>query len=287
VGSAFLIMLREGLEAALVVAIVLAYLKRLGRESDYRAVWIGAAAAGLVALVAGAALFAFVGELHGRAEQVTEGLIAAAAAGILTWMIFWMAKQARWIKGELHAKVDAALASGSTVALAAIAFLAILREGLESSLFLISTTVGERSNAAQLTGGLIGLVAAAGVGYLVFKGSRRVNLRVFFRITGGLIILFAAGLVASSVHEFQEAGFIGTAVEHLWNVGSVRALNPELSWFGETLKGLFGWSPAPSLEMLVAYLLFLIPIGGAFLAQTARVPRALKTRTAEASAPTA
>lgn len=271
-GSALLIMLREGLEAALVVAIVLAYLKRLGKEEAFGAVWAGTALAGAVAVVAGIVIFAAIGRLEGRAEEITEGAVALLAAGVLTWMIFWMARQARWIKGQLHAKIDAVLTSGSTLGLAALAFFAVLREGLESSLFLVSTTVGERSNVQELLGGLIGIVAAAGIGYLVYKGTRRFNLRLFFRVTGVLIILFAAGLVAKGVHEFQEASIIPTLQEHLWNVSSVTILDPARSWFGELLSSLFGWSPEPSLEMVVVYVLFLVPVGAAFLAQTRKVP---------------
>jgi high-affinity iron transporter len=265
-------MLREGLEAALVVAIVLAYLKRLGREEAFGRVWSGTALAGVVALLAGIVVFAAVGNLEGEAEQITEGVVAFLAAGVLTWMIFWMARQARYIKGNLHAKIDAALTSGSAMGLAAIAFFAVLREGLESSLFLVSTTVGENSNVQELLGGLIGLVAAAGIGYLVYKGSRRFNLRLFFRVTGALIILFAAGLVAKGVHEFQEAGFIPTLSEHLWNFSSVAFLDPARSWFAELMASLFGWSPSPSLEMVAVYVLFLVPAGATFLSQTKKVP---------------
>jgi high-affinity iron transporter len=272
VGSSFLILLREGLEAALIVAIVLAYLKILKREDEFRTVWLGTAAGIGIALVAGILVFSLVGELEGKAEEITEGIIALTAAGVLTWMIFWMGKQARHIKGSLRAKVDAALESGTGRALAAIAFVAILREGLETVLFLLSTSVGDESSVARFTGGLIGLAAAAGLGYLVYRGSRKVNLRVFFRVTGVLIILFAAGLVAKGIHEFQEAGYIPTAQEHVYDVTSITALNPDESTTGEFLKGLFGWSADPSIEMLLGYFLFLIPIGTAFLVMTRKVP---------------
>ena len=272
-GSGFLIMLREGLEAALIVAIVLAYLRRLGRERDFRPVWLGTGAAVAISLVAGIIVFAVLGELEGRAEEITEGVIAFTAVAVLTWMIFWMARQARFIKGELQAKVDAAVASGSTTALAGIAFVAVLREGLESALFLLGTSVGSESNAAQLVGGLLGVAAAVAIGYLVYRGSRLVNLRVFFRVTGVLIILFAAGLMAKGVHEFQEAGILGSVNEHVWDISDVTALNPDESQTGEFLGGLFGWSPDPSLEMVAVYFLFLIPIGTAFLVRTRQVPR--------------
>lgn len=283
-GSALLITLREGLEAALIVAIVLAYLKRLGRERDFGTVWAGTGLAVALSLVAGAIIFAAVGGLEGDAEEITEGVIAFTAAGVLTWMIFWMGRQARHIKGELQAKVDAAVAAGSAVALAGITFVAVLREGLETALFLVSTTVGSESNAAQLFGGIIGLVVASGIGYLVYSGSRRVNLRTFFRVTGVLIIFFAAGLLAKGIHEFQEVGVIGTFAEHAWELDGVTFLNPDESTFGEFMKGLFGWSPHPSLEMLIAYFAYLVPVGFAFLRETKAVPAVRQVVTSEAQA---
>ena len=282
-GSAFILMLREGLEAALIVAIVLAYLKRLDREHDFKSVWLGTGAAVAISLGVGAIIFAALGGLEGTAEEITEGIIAFTAVGVLTWMIFWMGKQARFIKGELQAKVDRAVEAGSAFALAGIAFIAVLREGLESALFLLGASVGAESGIGQLIGGLLGVSAAAVIGYLVYRGSRVVNLRLFFRVTGILILLFAAGLVAKGIHEFQEVGYIATANEHLWDVSNIALLNPDASQFGEFLGGLFGWSPNPSLEMVVAYFLYLIPIGGAFLLQTRKVPVVAKPRAAEAA----
>jgi high-affinity iron transporter len=284
VGSSLLITLREGLEAALIVAIVLAYLKRLGRERDFGAVWLGTGTAVAISLAVGAVVFGVVGELEGRAEAITEGAIAFAAAGVLTWMIFWMARQARHIKNQLHAKVDAALLGGSTFALAAIAGVAVLREGLETALFLLSAGIGSESSAAQLAGGVIGLVVAVAIGYLVYRGSRVVNLRLFFRVTGALIVLFAAGLLAKGVHEFQEADVFGSANEHVWDLTEVSALNPDDSTFGEFLGGLFGWSPEPSIEMVLVYLVYLIPVGAAFLTLTRKVPTAMPARAAPAKA---
>ena len=283
-GGSLLITLREGLEAALIVAIVLAYLKRLGREREFGTVWLGTGAAVAVSLVVGAVIFAAVGELEGRAEELTEGVVAFVATGVLTWMIFWMGRQARYIKNQLHAKVDAALVEGSTITLAAIAGVAVLREGLETALFLLSTSVGSDADAGNLVGAVIGLAAAVVIGYLVYRGSRRVNLRVFFRATGILIVLFAAGLLAKGVHEFQEAGVIGSAREHVWDLTDITILNPDESTIGEFLGGLFGWSPEPSLEMVVVYLAFLIPAGAAFLTQTRKVPATVPARAAEAKA---
>jgi high-affinity iron transporter len=131
---------------------------------------------------------------------------------------------------------------------------------------------------------VIGLAVAVVIGYLVYRGSRVVNLRLFFRVTGVLIILFAAGLLAKGVHEFQEAHVFGTANEQVWDLTEVSALNPDESTVGEFLGGLFGWSPDPSIEMVLVYFLFLIPVGTAFLTQTRKVPVAMPARAVEAKA---
>lgn len=279
-GSAFVLMIREGLEMALIVAIVLAYLKKIGRERDFVAVWTGVASAAALALGAGIAVFAAVGSLEGRAEQIVEGVVALSAAAVLTWMVFWMRRQARTLSGELRARVDVALASGSSAALAGIAFVAVLREGLETALFFLSASVGTASSAQQVAGGFAGLAFAAAGGFGVYRGSRRINLRVFFQVTGVLVLLFAAGLLAKGVHEFQEAGLIGTLREHVWSLRGWLASGR----VHDFAKGLFGWSPEPSVEMVAAYLIYVVPVGVAFFAGTRGVPDTAPAR-ATATAP--
>lgn len=280
-GFAFLIMLREGLEIALVVAIILAYLKRMDRRSEFKAVWAGAGAGVAAALGAGSAVFIAVGDLHGTAEPITEGVIALVAAAVLSWMIFWMARQARYIKGTLEAKVEAALRAGSFGALATIAFVAVVREGMEAALFMLSSTVGQSDVDAAIGGGA-GLAVAAGLGYLVYAGSKRINLRLFFRTTGVIVVLFAAGLVATGIHEFQEVGLLPVTRAHVWDLSSIALLNPDTSTLGGLLHGLFGWSAAPSMEMVVAYILYLVPVGFAFLRTTRMVPAARPAAASEA-----
>ncbi|MEX2279418.1 MAG: iron uptake transporter permease EfeU [Acidimicrobiia bacterium] len=274
--DAFLLMLREGVEAALIVGILLAYLSRLGRHDEKKWVWNGVWAAVLVSVVAGVIVFATIGSLEGRSEEMAEGVVAVAAAGLLTWMIFWMGRRARSIRLGLEAQVDEALAADSLRGLAVVAFVSVLREGLESALFLLSTTVGEASAVAKLVSGLAGIAAAAALGYLIYRGSHRLNIALFFRVTGILIVLFAAGLIAKAIHEFQEVGILGTTREHLWNLG---VLDPETSLAGEFLSSLFGWSPSPSLEMIFGYLLFLVPTLLGFLAMTGNKPIRIETRT--------
>jgi high-affinity iron transporter len=265
--AAFLVMLREGLEAALIVGILLAYVSRSAGRREERWVWGGTLSAVLLSVIAGIAVFATVGSLEGEAEAFAEGVIAWAAAALLTWMIFWMATQAKLIRSRLKREADAAMAAGSTWALAAIAFVAVLREGLESTLFLASTAVGTEAGGAQAVGGAAGLAAAVGLGYLIYKGGTRIDIRRFFRITGVLIILFAAGLVAKGVHEFQEVGLLPTLVDPAWDLGF---LHPDTSTIGRFLGSLFGWRPDPSALMAAGYLLYLIPVGLGFRRMTAR-----------------
>ncbi len=263
--AAFLVMLREGVEAAIIVALLLGYLQRIDRRSDARWVWVGTVAAALVSVAVGIVLWNTVGELEGFAEEATEGVIAFLAAGLLTWMIFWMGQRARSMGSRLHGQVDAALAAGGATALAMIAFVAVLREGIESALFIISTTVGSDASAWQLVGGLLGLLVAVAIGMGFYYGSSTIDLRAFFRLTGVLIVLFAAGLVSKGVHEFQEAGLLPMINEHVWDLG---LFDPAESTIGAFLGSLFGWTPRPSLLMVIAYAAYLIPILVAYLRMT-------------------
>jgi high-affinity iron transporter len=263
--AAFLVMLREGVEAALIVAILLAYLDRIRQERAATWVWGGTGAAVVGSFVAGLILWNTLGGLEGTAEEVTEGVIALTAAALLTWMIIWMGRQARSLKTHLQSQVDQALAAGGTTALGLIAFVAVFREGIESALFMISTTVGGGAGGSQLVGGLLGLMAAVVIGYLFYKGSHLIDLRAFFRVTGILLILFAAGLVSKGIHEFQEVGILPTFVEHLWQVDF---LNPDTSTLGRWLASLFGWSPSPSLLMVLGYVAYVVPVGISFFRMT-------------------
>jgi high-affinity iron transporter len=222
----------------------------------------------VVSLVAGVVVFRTIGSLEGRAEQLSEGSVALVATGLLTWMIFWMGSKARFLKAHLESEADAALASGGMFGLAAVAFVAVVREGLESALFMISVAVGSDAETVQFVGGLVGIVCAAGVGYLVYRGGRRVDLRLFFRLTGVLIIAVAAGLVGKSIHEFQEAGMLPVIIEHVWTIG---LLDPA-TVLGGFAKTLFGISYDPSLLTVAGYWAYLIPVLTSFLRMTGRRP---------------
>jgi len=205
--GAGLVILREGFEASLVVGIVLAFLDRTGRRDAFRPVWIGALAAAALSAGAAALLFAVGAELKGRSEQVFEGLAMLAAAALLTWMIFWMRRQARTMRRELETQVQDALATGSALALAFVAFVGVLREGVETALFLYGTVSGTNA-LLSTTSAAVGLAVAIALGYVFYRGASRLDLRRFFTITSSLLLLFAGWLLERGLHELSEAGVL-------------------------------------------------------------------------------
>jgi high-affinity iron transporter len=252
VGAAFL-MTREGLEASLIVGIVLGYLAKTDNQRYFRLIWLGAAAAVAASLATGAVLFFTIGALEGRSEQIFEGLAMLSAVAVLTWMIFWMRKQAANIKRELEAKLASAIAAGSAVGLASVVFFAVLREGWETALFLFA--IGESSTPlATGIGAVVGLTISISLGVAIYMGSRRLNLRQFFTATGILLIVFAAGLLAHATHEFQEAGILPGTVEHLWNTNAIVS---EDSHVGKFLTALFGYNGDPSALEVAVWFTFL------------------------------
>ncbi|MFM7745993.1 MAG: FTR1 family protein [Actinomycetota bacterium] len=275
-GASFLITLREGLEVALVLAILAAYLVKSGRSSEIVTIWKGAALAAGLCVVGGVAFHAFVGEFEGKPEQFIEGTIAITAASVLTWMIFWMRKHARSMGAVLRAQVDAATTDR---ALAAIAFVAVLREGLETVLFLISAETSSSSGTSVVVGGLLGLVVAAALGRLVYAGGNWLNLRTFFNVTGVLLILFAAGLFGKFFHEYRELfGWeSGWFFEPAWTITSG-------AWssgtFYDFMKGFFGWHKETENIRLIAYFAYLIPVSYFFL-RGGRTQPATKTSDVE------
>jgi high-affinity iron transporter len=251
VGAA-LVTTREGLEASLIVGILLAYISKTQNRHWARTVWLGTAAAVVVSVITGAALFFTLGELEGTPEKIFEAAAMFSAAAVLTWMIFWMRKQASGIKRDLEARVATALATGSAIGLASVAFFAVLREGWETALFLFA--ISESSTPAiTAVGSAVGLLIAVTLGYLLFHGSRRLNLRQFFTVTGIFLIVFAAGLLAHGVHELQEIGALPELVEGVWNTSAI--VSGE-SHVGRFLEALFGYNPQPSLLEVLVWLGF-------------------------------
>src|SRR4051794_40493174 len=203
--GAFAIVLREIFEATLVLGLVFAYLEKTGQRRHARAVWQGTAAATLVSVALGAILFATVGELEGTAEQIYEGAAMLLAACVLTWMVFWMRRQARTIGGALRDQVGDAVAAGGGLALATVAFIAVAREGLETALFLF-VSVGDDGLIETVIGGALGFIVAVAIGVAFYRGSLRLDLQKFFLITGLLVIAFAAYLLIGALDELSEAG---------------------------------------------------------------------------------
>jgi high-affinity iron transporter len=247
--AATLLAFREGLEAALIIGIVLGVLGRMERKDQNWIVWLGAGLAGLVSLIIGGGLHALGVAFEGRAEEIFEGIAMLLAAAVLTWMIFWMARQGRGIQSELEQDVRRAAIRGGAWALFALAFVAVFREGIELALFLTAAAF-TASTGAILIGGLLGLVLAVIAGWLLFATTRRLDIRAFFRVTSVLLILFAAGLVAHGVHELNEAGWIPSIVEHVWDINPLLDEGSEL---GQLLKALVGYNGNPSLTEVIAY----------------------------------
>ena len=252
----FLLSLREGLEIALVIGIVSGALIKTGRRELNAMVWAGALAAAVLSLATAIALHFFDAELEGRVEQVFEGTTMLLAAGLLTWMIFWMQRNARNIKSNLEVSVRRTAFQSGKTGLFLLAFLAVLREGIELALFLTAAALA--TNARQTAAGaLVGLAGAGFLGWLLFATTTRLDLGRFFQITGGLLILFAAGLVALSVHEFIETGWVPSIIEHVWDTNFL--LNGE-SALGQVARALFGYNSAPSLAEILAYVTYFVAI---------------------------
>lgn len=232
--GSFFITLREGFEAALIVSLVLAYLQRTGNlERHGRAVWWGLGAGVVFSLLAGSILFASVGELEGTAEALYEGTAMLMAAGVVTWMVFWMRRQAATIGRHLREQVGRSLEVGGGVALASIIFIAVAREGLETALFLFAAS-GESGPVLAVTAALLGLVAAAVLGVLFYRGALRLNLRTFFTVTGVLVIGFAAWLIAGGLHELGEAA----ESEALEGAGPIAAIVYAIGFTVMYLRGI-------------------------------------------------
>jgi high-affinity iron transporter len=252
----FLLSLREGFEAALVLGIVLGALHKINRREMSAIVWSGTGAAALVSVLLAFLLYSLGAELEGRAEEIFEGIFMLLAALLLTWMVFWIRRQAGAFSQELGGNVASTVTLGSGRALFFLAFLAVGREGLELAFFL---TISAFSSGAWLTifGAIAGLSAAALLGILLFTTTRRLSVRNFFLVTNVLLILFAAGLVARGIHELNEAGWVPAVVENIWDTNHI--LN-EGSMIGSVLVALFGYNGNPSLTEVIVFFGYLLLI---------------------------
>lgn len=254
--TTFFIMLREGLEASLVVGIVLAYLKQVGSLRHAKYVWAGVGAAVVVSLAVLGVLGAAGAEFEGATEEIFEGSTMLLAAAVLTWMVFWMMRQSRLLKGELQRGVDRALEHGAGWGLLLLAFFAVVREGVEAAL-LLQAAAFAATGQSTLLGAIVGLGIAMATGVLIYAFGVSIDLRLFFRVTSVILLLFAAGLVSHAAHEFAEAGLLSEGQE-LWNTSGIL---PQGSGLGALLRALFGYTDSPSLLEVGSYIAYLVVVG--------------------------
>jgi high-affinity iron transporter len=252
--------LREGVEAALIVSIVLAYLVKTGNGRHAGKIWLGTAAAVLSSAALGLTLFNSVGSFEEPYEQIFEGSTMLLAAVVVTWMLFWMRRQAAGVKGQLQAAVDRALDAGGAWGLALLAFTAVIREGVETSLFLVGQATSAATNAPSvLVGALVGLAIAVMIGYGLYHGSRRVNLAIFFRWTGIALVFIAAGLLSHAVHEFIEIGALGSGpwTQTAFDLSGVLSHDEGVGAF---LRAIFGYSASPEVLTLAVHVAYVVTV---------------------------
>lgn len=266
---AFLVTLREGFEIALVVAIVLGYLARTGNRARFRQVWLGTGLAVGVTVALGAVLQFTTAELSGQAREAFEGGAMLAAVGVLTWMVFWMGRQAQTLGDHLRQGIDLAVQRGSLWALVGLAFTAVVREGIETSLFLFAgaNTAHAGSDLPFALGGLIGFAGAGVLGYFVYRGSHAIPLRHFFRLTGFAVLVLAAGLLATGIGELQASGVVGNLGSRPWDTDATLSLTTTL---GKFLHTLLGYDSAPTWGQIVLYWTYLAAALVAFVWLSAR-----------------
>jgi high-affinity iron transporter len=256
-----LIGLREGLEAGLVVGILVAYLNKMGRRDVLPKLWIGIAGAIVLALGVGAALTFGPYGMSFQGQEILGGSLSIVAVGLVTWMIFWMARHARHLKGELQSQLDVALA-GSALGIVVIGVVSVGREGVETALF-IWASVNSSGNAMLGTiGAAIGLLASVLISYLIYRGLVRINLSRFFLWTGAFLVVVAAGVLAYGVGDLQEAGVIPGVTNIAYNLSGVI---PATSWYGVLLTGLFQFTPEPTWARLIVWVLYIAVVLTLFL----------------------
>ncbi len=254
----FLTGLREGVEAALIVGIIAGYLVQIGRADRLRVIWIGVAAAIAASVGIGVAAFLLLGGLEGDTEKLIEGFTSLLAVGILTYMLFWMRKQAVSLGADLRKGVDRALASASIVGLAALAFTAVIREGIETALFLLGqTTAASEANAGSwvVLGALVGLLVATLIGVAIFRAGVRLNLAAFFKVTGAALVVIAAGLLSYGAHELIELGLLPAIVDPVYDLSAVL---PHTEGIGQFLRAIVGYSATPELSALLLQVTYLV-----------------------------
>ena len=265
----FLIGLREGLEATLVVVLLMAYLAKTDRGHLIPRIWAGVAAAVGVSVGFGALLTFGPSGLTFEAQEAIGGGLSILAVGLVTWMVFWMARTARTLGSDLKSRVDNS-AGGTGWGLAVVAAIAVGREGLETALFLWAAAKATGESTQPLAGALLGLVAAAGFGYLLHRGVLKVNLSRFFTWTGAALVVIAGGVLSYGIHDLQEAGLLPGLRSLAFDISG---LVPPSSWYGTLLKGTLNFSPATTWLEAAAWLLFVLPVLFLYLRTNRNTPR--------------
>ncbi len=277
--SGLLTGLREGVEAALIISIILAYLAKTGNRRHFPRIFVGAGLATGLSVALGLVLWVSFGGLKEPYEQIFEGLTMLLAAGVVTWMLFWMRRQAASVKGDLQAAVDRALDDGSATALAVLAFIAVIREGIETSLFLVGQAASVADGAIWiLAGALVGLAIAALLGVGFYQGSRRLNLAAFFRWTGIALVFIAAGLLSKAVHEFIEIGLVAFGTQTLFDLSAILPHDGG-NLVGQFLRALFGYTATPEATTFVVWLTYIVLVLTLYLRPVKRPPAPAPTTT--------
>jgi high-affinity iron transporter len=251
----FLIGLREGLEASLIVSILIAYLVKSDRRREIRFVWWGVAAAIALVVAVFAVITIVFDQLSFKAQEIVGGTMSIIAVVMVTWMIFWMRRTARHLKRELESSMSKALELGP-LALATVAFLTVGREGLETSAIVWATIIGS-TTSGPFIGSILGILVAVALGWLIYRGALRINLSVFFTVTGALLIIVAAGVLAYGIYDLQEA----RVLPGLTNVAfDITNIIPKDSWYGTLLKGTVNFQPDPSWLQVIAWIAYVVPV---------------------------
>lgn len=260
--ATLVIFLREGIEASMIVAILLAYLDRLGRREHFKDVFLGVGAALLIATGGGVAAYLTIRSYDGsRVQTIFETATFLLAAAVLTYMTFWMRNHARSISTELRSKTDAALDGRARWGLALLAFQAVGREGLETVVFTLAI-IFSTSTANALTGAVIGLAGALVIAFFIYRLGHKLNLAKFFTVIGCLLMIFAAGLLADTVENLQQLGWVRLLDAPMWHTGRILS---EDSSFGDVLHSFFGYSDSPTPLQLLVYVAYLAIVVAAFL----------------------
>ncbi|MEN2742491.1 iron uptake transporter permease EfeU [Microbacterium sp. X-17] len=257
----YLIGLREGLEAGLIVGILLAYVNRVGRRDVLLRLWIGIGVAIAIALGLGALLTWGPYGLSVQAQEAIGGILSIVAVGLVTWMIFWMALHARDLRGELHSRLDAALA-GTGIGIVVLGVVAVGRESIETALFLWAAAKSETNTALGTIGAVGGILTAVVLAYLVYRGAMRINLRVFFFWTGLFLVLVAAGVFAYGLGDLQEAGLLPGLGQAAYSVSGI--ISPT-SWYGVILSGIFNFTAEPTWLQVIGWVSYLVVVLVLFL----------------------